>query len=147
MDLDDPHHGPIVDLIAQARRVSRGWSGLSASPDTVMTGAERDVLDFLVFEGASTVPQIARNRGVSRQHIQKRADALVEKGLAEFVPNPAHKSSRLLEATIAGERAHATASRGEAEVLQRLAGDIDPKEIATARAIFERLAKAIEAQK
>lgn len=144
MDLDDPHHGPIVDLIAQARRVSRGWSGLSVTPESVMTGAERDVLDFLVFEGAATVPKIARSRGVSRQHIQKRADALVEKGLAEFIDNPAHKSSRLLEATIAGERAHATASRGEAEVLQQLSGEIDQKDIETARAIFETLAKAIE---
>ena len=144
MDLDDPHHGPIVDLIAQARRVSRGWSGLSAASENVMTGAERDVLDFLVFEGAATVPQIARSRGVSRQHIQKRADAMVEKGLAEFVDNPAHKSSRLLEATIAGERAHATASRGEAEVLQLLSGQIDAEDIAAARAVFESLAKAIE---
>ena len=145
MDLDDPHHGPIVDLIAQARRVSRSWSALSASSDSEMTGAERDVLDFLVFEGAATVPTIARSRGVSRQHIQKRADALVDKGLAEFVANPAHKSSRLLEATISGERAHATASRGEAAVLQALAGKMDPKDIATARAVFATLAKAVEA--
>ncbi|SMX25066.1 MarR family winged helix-turn-helix transcriptional regulator [Boseongicola aestuarii] len=143
MDLNDPHHGPIVDLIAQARRVSRGWSGLSAS-DSVMTGAERDVLDFLVFEGAATVPQIARSRGVSRQHIQKRADALVEKGLAEFVENPAHKSSRLLEASIKGERTHATASRGEAKVLQQLSGKISPKDIETARAVFRTIAKAVE---
>ncbi|MBT8415367.1 MAG: MarR family transcriptional regulator [Boseongicola sp.] len=143
MDLNDPHHGPIVDLIAQARRVSRGWSGLS-SADSAMTGAERDVLDFLVFEGAATVPKIARSRGVSRQHIQKRADALVEKGLAEFVENPAHKSSRLLEASIKGERAHATASRGEAEVLQRLSGKVDPKDIAKARAVFQTIAKAVE---
>lgn len=144
MDLNDPHHGPIVDLIAQARRVSRVWSGLSSEPDSVMTSAERDVLDFLVFEGAATVPNIARNRGVSRQHIQKRADALVEKGLADFADNPAHKSSKLLEATIAGERAHATASRGEADVLQQLLGKIDPKDIATARAVFTTLAKAVE---
>lgn len=144
MDLNDPHHGPIVGLIAQARRVSRVWSGLSSEPDSVMTGAERDVLDFLVFEGAATVPNIARNRGVSRQHIQKRADALVEKGLADFADNPAHKSSKLLEATIAGERAHATASRGEAEVLQQLLGKIDSKDIATARAVFTTLAKAVE---
>ena len=146
MDLDDPHHGPVVELIAQARRVSRGWAGLSVTPESVMTGAERDVLDFLVFEGAATVPQIARNRGVSRQHIQKRADALAGKGLAEFTDNPAHKSSRLLEATIEGERAHATASRGEAEVLQKLSGEIDPGDIAVARAIFKTLAKAIEKQ-
>ena len=143
MELNDPHHGPIVDLIAQARRVSRDWSGLSAD-DSAMTGAERDVLDFLVFEGAATVPQIARNRGVSRQHIQKRADALVEKGLAEFVENPAHKTSRLLEASIKGERAHATASRGEAEVLQQLSGKINPKDIETARAVFRTIAKAVE---
>ncbi len=144
MDLSDPHHGPIVDLIAQARRVSRSWSGLSEQADQTITGAERDVLDFLVFEGAATVPQIARSRGVSRQHIQKRSDALVERGFAEFTENPAHKSSKLLEATIAGERMHATASRDETAVLQRLAGKIDLADIATARAVFAALAESIE---
>ena len=147
MDLTDPHHGPIVDLIAQARRVTRGWSGLAVSTDEKITGAERDVLDFLVFEGAATVPQIARSRGVSRQHIQKRADALVERRLAEFVENPAHKSSKLLEATIAGERAHATASREEAAVLQQLSGKLNPKDIETARAVFSALSEAIDSAK
>ena len=108
MNPADPHHGPIVDLIAQARRVSRSWAAIATTEEQI-TGAERDVLDYLVFEGAATVPQIARSRGVSRQHIQKRADALVDRQLAEFVENPAHKSSRLLEATIRGERVHAQA--------------------------------------
>ncbi len=144
MDPTDPHHGPIVDLISQARRVARGWSGLAVATSEKITGAERDVLDFLVFEGAATVPHIARTRGVSRQHIQKRADALADRGLAEFTDNPAHKSSKLVEATIAGERAHATASRDEAAVLQQISGKISPEDIATARAVFAALSETLE---
>lgn len=147
MSMTDPHHGQIVDLIAQARRLSRAWTGVATRDTDLITGAERDVLDYLVFEGAATVPQIARSRGVSRQHIQKRADALVERRLAEFTDNPAHKSSRLLEATIRGERVHAQASRGESDVLKDLADRIDAKDIETTRAVLAMLSEALETPK
>ena len=124
-------------------RVSRSWSALATTEEEI-TGAERDVLDYLVFEGAATVPQIARSRGVSRQHIQKRADALVERRLAEFVDNPAHKSSRLLEATIRGERVHAQASQGEEGLLKEISNQMDVKEIEAARSVLTALSSAIE---
>ncbi len=143
MNPADPHHGLIVDLITQARRVSRSWTSV-ATTDEQITGAERDVLDYLVFEGAATVPQIARSRGVSRQHIQKRADSLVERQLAEFVENPAHKSSRLLEATIRGEQVHARASHGEEGLLKEISEELDAREIESARAILTALSSAIE---
>ena len=60
------------------------------------------VLHSLVAEGPQTVPQLARTRPVSRQHIQKIANELMEAGLIESVPNPAHRRSRLLAITASG---------------------------------------------
>ena len=146
MPSSDPHNSELFQLLVLAREAHAQWQALNARKHAsqATTNAEHGVLEILARNGAQSVPAISRARFVSRQHIQKRADALVEKGLADFADNPAHKSSKLLEATIAGERAHATASRGEADVLQQLLGKIDPKDIATARAVFSTLAKAVE---
>ena len=35
--------------------------------------------------------EIGRQMGVSRQGVQRVADLLVERGLAEYQPNPAHR--------------------------------------------------------
>ena len=43
-----------------------------------------------------------RIMGVSRQAVQRIADLLVERGLAEYRPNPAHRRAKLLACTEAG---------------------------------------------
>jgi DNA-binding MarR family transcriptional regulator len=55
-------------------------------------------------EGPKTVPDIARMRSVSRQYIQKLANELIDDGLIEMVDNPAHKRSKLMRLSRAGER-------------------------------------------
>ena len=40
--------------------------------------------------------------GLSRQSVQRIADILVIDGLAEFLPNPAHKRAKLLSCTEKG---------------------------------------------
>lgn len=52
-----------------------------------------------------TVPQVARRLGVSRQHILRLTNELVDEGLVELLPNPDHKTSPLVSLTPAG---HAT---------------------------------------
>lgn len=46
-----------------------------------------------------TVAAIARNMGLARQSVQRTADLLVEEGLCEYSPNPAHRRAKLLSAT------------------------------------------------
>jgi len=60
------------------------------------------VLHSLVSEGPQTVPQLARARPVSRQHIQQIANELMAAGFIESLPNPAHRRSRLLAITASG---------------------------------------------
>jgi len=62
----------------------------------------RAVLEFLLRNGPATVPEIARRRYVTRQHIQTLANAVVERGLATLEPNPAHRRSSLVTLAPAG---------------------------------------------
>ena len=68
------------------------------------------------------VSAIARDMGITRQSVQRIADLLVDKGLAEYRPNPAHRRAKLVAMTPAGRDAiraigpsHGDAARGLCE--------------------------------
>jgi DNA-binding MarR family transcriptional regulator len=62
----------------------------------------RAVLELLLRAGPQTVPEMARARGVSRQHIQQQVDSLLNRFLLERRDNPAHKRSPQLALTDKG---------------------------------------------
>lgn len=62
----------------------------------------RGVLELLLVAGETTVPAMARARGVSRQHVQQQVDALLDKDFVERGENPAHKRSPLIMLTDKG---------------------------------------------
>jgi DNA-binding MarR family transcriptional regulator len=66
-----------------------------------VTAAWWQVLGGVVDEPRS-VADIARRMGITRQGVQRVADLLVERGLAEYRPNPAHRRAKLLALTDAG---------------------------------------------
>ena len=66
------------------------------------TAARRGVLQSLRRDGPLTVPQMARQRPVSRQHVQVLVNALLDDGHVELIENPAHKRSKLVRLTLAG---------------------------------------------
>ena len=72
--------------------------------------------------GAMTVPQIAKLKGVTRQHIQLLADALVAAGLAAVKENPAHRRSSLIALTEKGKRVFAKMRAREAPVSRKSRG-------------------------
>jgi DNA-binding MarR family transcriptional regulator len=53
----------------------------------------------LALVGPLTVPQIAKMRPTSRQRMQRLADELAAEGLVEFVQNPKHRRSKLVQLT------------------------------------------------
>ena len=73
-----------------------------------VTPSQRAVLEHLQ-RGGITVPSLARERGVTRQHIQSVVNDLVDLGLAEARDNPAHKRSPLIGLTREGDRVIAAA--------------------------------------
>jgi DNA-binding MarR family transcriptional regulator len=55
-----------------------------------------------VLDEPRTVAEIGRRMGMSRQGVQRVADLLVERGLAEYRENPAHRRAKLLACTEEG---------------------------------------------
>jgi DNA-binding MarR family transcriptional regulator len=66
-----------------------------------LTSARWQVLGAVLHEHHS-VAAIARSMGLTRQSVQRIADRLVTEGLAEFLPNPAHRRAKLLSCTEKG---------------------------------------------
>jgi DNA-binding MarR family transcriptional regulator len=73
-----------------------------------------------------SVPQIARRLGVSRQAVQRIADALIADGVAAFARNPDHATSPFLVLTPPGRTALAAITRAaradHREIAARLGG-------------------------
>ena len=57
----------------------------------------------LALLGPLTVPQIALMRPTSRQRMQRLADELAAEKLVEFIDNPKHRRSKLVQLTPKGE--------------------------------------------
>ncbi|MEX0346465.1 MAG: MarR family winged helix-turn-helix transcriptional regulator [Rhizobiaceae bacterium] len=104
----------------------------AANADLAITAAMRAVMEYLDGNGAEAVPNIARAKNVSRQHIQQLADALVETGLAKWKDNPRHKRSALLTLTAEGKKRFAEIRRREARALAEIAAKLDETDIQTA---------------
>lgn len=82
--------------------------------------AERSVMAGLARLGPQTVPEMARLRPVSRQHIQGLVNLLLDKGFVELSENPAHKRSHLVQLTPKGEAAMKEIDRTEKRLLEEL---------------------------
>jgi DNA-binding MarR family transcriptional regulator len=85
-----------------------------------LTVPMRAVLELALRKGPRTVPDMARLRGVSRQHVQQQVDALLERGLVERVENPAHKRSPQIALTDQGRALIQNMRARELEVLGRM---------------------------
>src|SRR4051794_20483887 len=77
------------------------------------SAARRGVLRGLATGGPQTVPEMARARPCSRQHIQTIVNGLVDDRLVALVPNPAHRSSPLVALTAEGKAAVTDIDRRE----------------------------------
>lgn len=114
--------------------------------DLDVTTAMRAVMETLSDAGPMTVPQIAKLKGVTRQHIQLLADALVEGGFASVKENPAHRRSSLITLTEKGRRAFAKMRAREAPLIEELSGEFEAQELERATAVLTRLIARIEAR-
>ncbi|GAB2736200.1 MarR family winged helix-turn-helix transcriptional regulator [Streptomyces bullii] len=90
------------------------------------------------------VSGIARVMGITRQSVQRIADLLVERGLAEYRPNPAHRRAKLLAPTQEGRVAIARIDPGHAAFADRLARAYGEAELAEAVRVLERLSAVLD---
>ncbi|AZM54490.1 MarR family transcriptional regulator [Streptomyces sp. WAC 01529] len=91
------------------------------------------------------VAGIARAMGITRQSVQRVADLLVREGLAEYVPNPAHRRAKLLRPTAGGRAAVAKIEPGHAELAGWLSTMLGEAELAATVRSLERLSEVLDA--
>jgi DNA-binding MarR family transcriptional regulator len=90
------------------------------------------------------VAGIARAMGITRQSVQRIADLLVERGLAEYRPNPAHRRAKLLAPTEEGHSAIKRINPGHEAFADRLAEAFGEAELAEAVRALERLSAVLD---
>ncbi|TLS39507.1 MarR family transcriptional regulator [Streptomyces montanus] len=91
------------------------------------------------------VSGVARAMGITRQSVQRIADLLVERGLAEYAPNPAHRRAKLLTPTEDGRAAITKIGPGHAALADRLADALGEDGFAETAQVLERLITVMEA--
>lgn len=104
----------------------------------------RAVLESVIDGGPQTVPQMARVRPVTRQHIQGLVNALLDGGCVEYVANPADKRSNLISPTERGLQTfrEMRARKNDAFVKAHL--DAMPEELEAATAVLRALIATFE---
>ncbi len=138
--------GAVEELIAETVALCRRLRAVSneAHGDSRISAGMRGVMSSLEAQGPQTVPQMARARPASRQHIQELVNRLLEPGLVELTENPAHKRSSFVHLTEQGRKELAAIRRRERALLAAMPLGIPKKELKAAtetlrslRAVFE----------
>jgi DNA-binding MarR family transcriptional regulator len=132
------------DLAPLVGRIPRLYSLLKALGDELhaeigVSAGMRAVMASLNFGGGRTVPEVARERAVSRQHIQSVINELLSANLVEPVRNPSHRRSPRFVLTEEGQRRLRVIVEHEAQSLTRIARAISHVELAAATSLFDHL--------
>jgi len=124
----------LYQLIVETRRLFHALAQASSelSQDTGVNASMRAVLEALYPDAQATVPEIARRKQVTRQHIQQIVNQLLAAGLVETLDNPAHKRSPLIALSPAGQGIFERIISREVELLRMLEGEFDPAATAAA---------------
>lgn len=97
-----------------------------------------------ILDEPRTVAEIGRRMGVSRQGVQRVADLLVERGLAEFRPNPAHRRAHLVACTEAGYWAIRRISLAQVPFANRISAEVGESRLRETLATMRDLVGALE---
>ena len=98
-----------------------------------------------VLDQPRTVAEVSRRMGVTRQGVLRIADLLVERGLAEYRANPAHRRAQLLACTEAGYWAIRQIAVVTHPWSDRIGGQVGATELRSTLATMQRLVEVLEA--
>jgi DNA-binding MarR family transcriptional regulator len=99
-----------------------------------------------VLDEPRSVSEIGRRMGLTRQGVQRVADLLVERGLAEYRPNPAHQRAKLLACTEAGYWAIRQIAIAQHPWAEGVAQELGESRLREALATMTRLIEVLEDQ-
>lgn len=134
---------------AVVREVRACFNRLKALADTLhqdiaVTAAMRAVMEALDDAGEQTVPQIARAKSVTRQHIQVLVNALAEAKLVATRANPDDRRSPLIALTARGKATFARMRQREQAVLADMAVALRGCDLDAARAALAALRACLD---
>jgi DNA-binding MarR family transcriptional regulator len=136
----------ITDLVLETFRLNGRLlaSGDALVADLGLTSARWQVLGAMALSPVPlSVPQIARNMGLTRQAVQRLANEMQADGLVRFAPNPHHRRAKLVLLTAKGKTAFAAAMKRQDSWANELGRGLSGKQIeaaaATLRTIRQRL--------
>ncbi|NKY57731.1 MarR family winged helix-turn-helix transcriptional regulator [Nocardia flavorosea] len=108
-----------------------------------LTAAWWQVLGAVLHEPLP-VAGIARTMGVTRQSVQRIADLLVTRGLAEYRPNPAHRRAKLVAVTAEGQAAIDRLGPRHSEFAARLAKQVGAERLTEIVQALAELSAAVD---
>lgn len=108
------------------------------------SSGRRSILKSLGDLGPQTVPQMARARAVSRQHIQTLIDELRGEGLVHRIPNPAHRRSKRIQLTAAGRRQLAAMNEREADLMRFIGRGVSLAKVRSATEVVRHVRARLE---
>ncbi|MFC7307889.1 MarR family winged helix-turn-helix transcriptional regulator [Streptomyces monticola] len=129
---------PLPQLLGDARRwfeeaLLATLAEAGAAPVSPTQTAVFAALD----EEGTTVSELARRMGVTRQTAHQAVHGLIGIGLLEQAPDPASARRRLIRRTPEGLRTHHLAERILADLEQTLARRLGPETVTALRAALE----------
>jgi DNA-binding MarR family transcriptional regulator len=100
----------------------------------------------LALLGPLTVPQIAQMRPTSRQRMQRLADELAAEGLVEFIDNPKHRRSKLVQLTREGDARYAELSARLLAIASTMGGPLTEGDIRKTTKSVRQLSDDVKAR-
>ena len=98
-----------------------------------------------ILDKPRSVAEIGRLMGMTRQGVQRVADLLVARQLAEYRPNPAHQRAKLLACTEAGYWAIRRISLVQRPFADRIGAEVGGDQLRAALTTMRHLVDALEA--
>ncbi len=111
--------------------------------DGDLTNAQVSILRTLHADGPQTVPQLAAERSIARQPVQRCVDELAGQGFLRLAPNPRHKRSSLVTLTSAGRRRLTQMERRQSSWLRPMADGLSERALRRAARLLRRIRERI----
>lgn len=128
-----------VLAVFRANGALLAWGDRFAAP-LGLTSARWQMLGAIALAGEPMpAPRIAAAMGVTRQGAQKQLDLLVDEGLVDRLPNPAHQRSPLYRLTRSGASVYGRIDRLWAQRARALASGLDDADLVSTRRVLSRI--------